>query len=568
MDEEDEWWSDEALAEVEARAEEEGRQEQEQERESQGSDPVAIPPRPLRSYTEPAISRRDKGKGRATSEEGDETPRPRSSPSTPRARLYNPKTRGDAPRARASISRVSSWTPKSTLRSRSGTLERGESFATAQESWGSSAEHLPSTNASEQSGKSYRERPKAMSVISGSLEHLATESPAVVSYAGSDAGESSSSPPPSLGAQNSLASLLKKDKGPSSDEAVLGTIRESSKRKRPSLLRAGSSFLSRKAKNEDGDSIESVQPTPLEPQRQSTNRDRVNSGLVRFNTNIGLHEHDVRMQQKLEDLSRKRSIRYAGRKYPHVRKREGEIIRMESMLVRIEVAPGPVPAEYDENESMKVATQIVEKWREYVVVCRESADDATPMTLRLYKSRNVPAIERPHVSSHSTREIPLDRRKTKVNLYSSLDKTLVVWLPSKHGHTLIYVMRPRCSSVAVEWYSFLRHCLSVPDPDMLQIAVPDLAVLVRIENPFSEPEGDLKVATDLVGAKKIPHRAIPKLLPTTMKLLDGVDEWDTILEHWKKHERMGLAWRRYDRLEWLHGVYASSKPSVNPTDET
>lgn len=40
-----------------------------------------------------------------------------------------------------------------------------------------------------------------------------------------------------------------------------------------------------------------------------------------------------------------------------------------------------------------------------------------------------------------------------------------------------------------------------------------------------------------------------------MELLEESPKWANILEAWAKDERMGLAQKRYDLLEWVHGAY-------------
>ncbi|KAA8895533.1 Pleckstrin homology domain-containing protein [Sphaerosporella brunnea] len=293
---------------------------------------------------------------------------------------------------------------------------------------------------------------------------------------------------------------------------------------------------------------------PYIQSKASTHLDRVSGGLVRFNTGTteaSMAERDRIAQQTMAGLNRARSLRIGRKRRSSVRQ-DGEIIKMDSMLVRIEVTNMSVPEEYDENESLKVETRCADKWREYVVVCRECDDPDAPMALRLYKSRTIPAVDKQHVSSRSTREIPLNPKSTKANLYSSLDKTLVVWLPYRRG-TLIYIMRPRCASTSVEWYSFLRAALGEPRCKSLQVAVPDLTLTITIPNPFDQEdhahyndEGEITSFEQKTVASAI--------LKKSMDIIEGVTEWEDVTEHWKMNERMGLAWRRYDRLEWVHGV--------------
>jgi hypothetical protein len=146
-----------------------------------------------------------------------------------------------------------------------------------------------------------------------------------------------------------------------------------------------------------------------------------------------------------------------------------------------------------------------------------------------------------------------------VNLYSSLDKSVVIWLPGKRG-TKIAILRPRTISQGVEWFTFLRGVLGVVRPTELLVSVPDLSVNLRLEEPFKDLEqpGDLsdygdddatitkRVANEQIAARRIIDRCL--------EMLKGSSEWATVIDSWSNENRFGLAWKRYDRLEWIHGV--------------
>lgn len=391
------------------------------------------------------------------------------------------------------------------------------SFATANESW-------------EHSEEFRRIRRAATSAA------IITTTGAVAAV-DSGAGASTISTPNSFraGAHDSQSSLLRRDR---SDQRRLSDPASPSPGKKESL--------------------EELNPSPWNNApsiRVSTNTDRVTGGLVRFNTadlDI-LRDREEHAQQKAAGLSRARSLRLGKRRRSSLGRHDGEILKMGSMLVRVEATYSMrLPDDYDENESLKVDTRIVDKWREYVVVCRENDDPDVPMVLRFYKSRTIPAVDKQHVSSRSAREIPLNPKTTRANLFSSLDKTLVLWLPAKRG-TSIYIMRPKCASSSVEWYTFLCTALGEPQCKLLQLSVPDLTLTINIENPFDREDHTKRNAEGDIT--EIAERDVAgTILKKSMHMLENVNEWQDILEHWKKHERMGLAWRRYDRLEWVHGV--------------
>lgn len=337
------------------------------------------------------------------------------------------------------------------------------------------------------------------------------------------------------GAKDSLASLLRRDRDARREAEILAEGGGPSGQER-----RGSLWGWKKQRT-----IED----PLEPGHPG----RVEGGLVRFNTDDGgVRNRDDKVKKKMEGLSRARSLR---RGLQHRRssgsQNSGEIIKMESMIVRIETARAQLPDDYDENASLKVDTRTADKWREYVVVCREREDPEAPLMLRLYKNRRIPAVDKKSFSGRS-REIPLNAKTTKVNLYSSLDKTLVIWLPHHHG-TIIYIMRPRCSSSSVEWYTFLCTALGEKQAKTLEIKVPDLSLTISLSNPFDRRD---KTEEDEDGCITViqPQFVAESLLKRSVGLLEDVSEWSSVLNHWKESQRMGLAWRRYDRLEWIHGV--------------
>jgi len=123
---------------------------------------------------------------------------------------------------------------------------------------------------------------------------------------------------------------------------------------------------------------------PTEEQ-QNTRKSRGAPGLVRFKTQDDLTK-DHELQQQLANLARGKAI-LPGRRKKAKKSRDGEIVKMEKMLVRIDISAANLPEDYDENASTKIETRTVDKWREYVVVCRETGDHHAPMALKLYKTR-------------------------------------------------------------------------------------------------------------------------------------------------------------------------------------
>lgn len=279
----------------------------------------------------------------------------------------------------------------------------------------------------------------------------------------------------------------------------------------------------------------------------------VSTGMVRFNIPTDGADDRVRTKSELAQSSRRRSWRQLrrGRKHP------GAIVKMEKMLVRVDSTMHQLSIDYNENDSLKTESRTVDKWTELVVVCRESTEDNSDFSIQMYKSRVIPAIEQTHLSKRAAHEIPLIPKSTRVNLYSSLDKTLVIWVPWKGG-TRIYILRTRSAANAVEWYTFLRSSLGWKRPSDLQVHVPDLNVTLQLEDPFGELEATIAAAemdeAAVVKSLDVERAAANIIITRCMKMLEGSPQWGSLLDAWLKDEKMGLAWKRYDRLEWVHGA--------------
>ena len=128
---------------------------------------------------------------------------------------------------------------------------------------------------------------------------------------------------------------------------------------------------------------------------------------------------------------------------------------------------------------------------------------------------------------------------------------------------MIFILRPRSFASSVEWYTFLRHVLGWGWIRELQINVPDLSLALYLENPFQQLEAERSAAQ---GADVIDDAAILKtmqeenavagnIIRRCVEMLEANSEWKDVLQKWSATNKMGLAWRRYDRLEWVHGAH-------------
>lgn len=279
---------------------------------------------------------------------------------------------------------------------------------------------------------------------------------------------------------------------------------------------------------------------------------------VRFKVSEVVEDRQRRIGRRVDSARDK----FRGRTFRRSTLQEGAIVKMEKMLVRIDFTQMQLENTYDENDSLKTETRSLEKWREFMIVARKSNSlENEDFRLQMYKSRVVPQIDNDKTKKKPTREVRLDRKTTHVNLYSSLDKTVVIWHPYKKG-TRIVIMRPRSFADSVEWYTFLRDALGWRRPSTLQVNVPDLDVTLRLDRPFEELQtaaaGRGREADDeqaqIARAQEAEQAVAGRIIEQCLELLEADKEWTTVLKTWAETAKMGLAWKRYDRLEWVYGV--------------
>ncbi|KAF9693183.1 hypothetical protein EKO04_008796 [Ascochyta lentis] len=277
--------------------------------------------------------------------------------------------------------------------------------------------------------------------------------------------------------------------------------------------------------------------------------------LVKFDIPEDSKRQAVHFKAKKAQMT----IQRAGTKLRRKSIKDGLVVKMERMLVRVDAA-GEVPEDFDENVNQRVVSRVKDKWREYMIVCRHSHTDEADFLLQLYQTRVIPEIEQSGAGKRAAYEIPLGRKTSKVNLYSSLDKSIVVSMPGPRG-TLIFIMQARTASNAVEWYTFLRNVLGWRRASELQINIPDMSLSVRIANPFEKLEASQSQVQEAEDTEEAILKTMQEeqavaqaLVRQCLDQLEDAPEWATVLEAWTKEQRIGLAWKRYDRLEWIHGA--------------
>ncbi|ORY11075.1 meiotically up-regulated gene 56 protein [Clohesyomyces aquaticus] len=300
-------------------------------------------------------------------------------------------------------------------------------------------------------------------------------------------------------------------------------------------------------------------------QHSTDNAEPVESTVSRTKSNLrNLVKFDIPEDSKRAELhmrakSAQMSLQRASTRLRREKMQDGLVLKMERMLVRVDSAGQEVPDDFDENGNQKIDSRVKDKWREYMIVCRQSISDDADFVLQMYKTRVIPEIEQPNAGGRAEYQIPLGRKVTKVNLYSALDKSVVVWMPVSRG-TRIFIMQARTASNAVEWYTFLRNIMGWHRASELQINVPDLSISLRLANPFENLEITQTAAQEedteeaILRTMKEEQAVAANIVKRCLSQLREAPEWADVLNSWIKDQRIGLAWKRYDRLEWIHGT--------------
>lgn len=275
------------------------------------------------------------------------------------------------------------------------------------------------------------------------------------------------------------------------------------------------------------------------------------------------------------------------------RKKKGEALMIEKMLVMLKETMQPVPPKFNEFET--IDTNIVDTWREYVVAARNTKDPDNPVALKFYSSRNIERVEakgRAKFGVKVTRDFCL-------NLYSSLDKSFVLWntdhsanmgvfsrlkkqtqkktSPSTHRQqtveerevsysmrTLLYIIKARSDTSALNWLTFLAGVIGIRIPETIEVSIPNLGTTADVEVPLFSHER--KQTSGEAFSEFICYNELKRFTSARSHLLaDIVDSIITnasqidalrefIQEHWANKLKIGLCWKRYDRLEWLFDI--------------
>ncbi|EME47610.1 hypothetical protein DOTSEDRAFT_69528 [Dothistroma septosporum NZE10] len=261
----------------------------------------------------------------------------------------------------------------------------------------------------------------------------------------------------------------------------------------------------------------------------------------------------LRLRARAQRLAAKGNFRSS-------RVKEGEMMKVDKMLIRIDITQQSLREDYDEKVSQGVETKSLDKWREFMVVCRKHTEDDSDAVLQFYQTRVIAVKEGEKVKKKPKVQILLSGKACRVNMYSALDKTLCVWT-TNGVRTTIYYLRAQSTAAAVDWYTFLRGLLGSKRAQTLQINIPDLSVSLRLDDPFRTLEESQTFVDAAAGDEEALAKAVHEeqgaagaIVSRCLGMLKQSPEWHDVLKSWAQTDRIGLAWKRYDRLEWVFGA--------------
>jgi hypothetical protein len=113
---------------------------------------------------------------------------------------------------------------------------------------------------------------------------------------------------------------------------------------------------------------------------------RTSSNLRNF-VRFDIPEDSRRAELHIKAKAAQMTVRRASTRLRRQRLKDGLVVKMERMLIRVDSAGTELPEDFDENGDQKIDSRVRDKWREYMVVCRQSISEEADFVLQMYKTR-------------------------------------------------------------------------------------------------------------------------------------------------------------------------------------
>ncbi|KAI5292788.1 hypothetical protein KEM52_006072 [Ascosphaera acerosa] len=246
----------------------------------------------------------------------------------------------------------------------------------------------------------------------------------------------------------------------------------------------------------------------------------------------------------------------------------GSVVKAERLLVRVDLVEREPPFHYDETFAYNIPVKAKRVWKEYICVCRRVAGPCAPFQLEFYTHRGIQLQQVEKRLSRKLRysfRVMLDCNTTHVNIWSALDKSIVMWHQNEGKPSYKrYIMRTKSPFHTMEWYTFIRETLGFRRPSQLLVHIPELNLQIELHNVIEQygKNAHALARKDEAGGLELlrsvtinPQQAVSEgIIESCLETLRGNTRYGGLIANWDKFHRLGLAWRRYDRLEWVHGA--------------
>lgn len=293
---------------------------------------------------------------------------------------------------------------------------------------------------------------------------------------------------------------------------------------------------------------------------------------VQFFDNKSRFNRSEKSIRKLDQLRRRGSSIVVSNTNFLRQKQKGEVIMLEKMLVMVKQTPSNyIPPDFNQYEA--VDSRIIQRWKEYIVVVRNNGSELNSITVQFYRTRNIAKVEKDEGRPKSSLDLTLEKG-FGCNFYSTLDKTIALWSKNmkkdEQRGSLIYIFRTHSSRTALRWFAFFAGISGVTTDRYVSVKVPDLGVNAIVDLPWEKA----KKLANKKAEPAVPYHVVAKfysapdhlgsyLVHQVMSALYKVDSFREYIEtNWKDRLKVGFAWRRYDRLEWLLDIGESELHSL------
>ncbi|AQZ11736.1 SPO71 (YDR104C) [Zygosaccharomyces parabailii] len=270
--------------------------------------------------------------------------------------------------------------------------------------------------------------------------------------------------------------------------------------------------------------------------------------------------------------------------------RKGPVLMMDKMLVMVKTAVNQRNPILDFSESEPLDTRVADRWREYIVIARQTNQPDRPILLQFCRHSSWHKnLQEQDPGSGNSLDFYLDK-SCVVGLYSILDKTIFIEKPDDKyfdhylgelhefdDHDLsplkFYILRCSTLMSSGKWNDFLRSAIGIKSmPSRISLRVPEAGVAFSVhftqqltrelEQMEIQERSILKIACLPRGYRVFQVPIIRYLLATVYDKLKDAGFTDVIKGWEKANVVMGVNFRHYDLINWCPGHQSHSLRST------